>query len=656
MRTGRTRVAVGAAAAAATRRRGTCVGVSAVVGGVVLVAVGALVAAWVHVLSRAGQGGGGDVGGVVAEPTTTTTTTNAPPRRPPSEPPSFESNCEDDRPRRENRLVLRVEADESRDEDVARQLQTWFTKDPSLSVGLAVAVQSADDRTIQPDITLHLSRTTRSSSKSPPPTKECPATVTTPIHPDATQTYLAALDAVARTAVSLLQPRSRKDLHIALLFLWTGFKKPPPKRMMDAAIAFADSSPAGFVTPIILTEAPHADFVRASLGNHPNVLVLTDFISTSTGSRNGNLSSFIHTQADELVSGIRGHEHYALGWNLCDFRWLFGAMFHASLSRLVTDKSLPPFTHWGWGDADARPGDWMGAVTNYGRDFLATDIVSFAHVDADPKHVPSTPSAYVSGTLTVVKNTPQGRALFRHTPLDGLERALRRSSNAILDESGSSNAALGAGGVTVTLISSQLRNKGIFVATNSVPNRIFTYARNDAVAAAMTNMSFVQGRVQHPFHVASLGPAVVRQRFKGDAGFPGAVDAQLARLGELRSFASRVGLLAPKWIAEPPNPAWFVLGGGRGTGFASLIRDASGAWWHRPYPREWVSPATFRVMRVQVAMAHLRSDPCLVSSENDAWVDRAKSLFGEELERAYAETFAARDTCLPPHPPRTDTV
>jgi hypothetical protein len=95
---------------------------------------------------------------------------------------------------------------------------------------------------------------------------------------------------------------------------------------------------------------------------------------------------------------------------------------------------------------------------------------------------------------------------------------------------------------------------------------------------------------------------------------------------------------------SPPQVALeaFEFNRGIGTGFAALLRDESGAWWHRPYP--WRSVRLSRngkgVSRVEIAVAHLRDGkPCELDAdliekldagegravEDDQWVREAKA-------------------------------
>ena len=86
----------------------------------------------------------------------------------------------------------------------------------------------------------------------------------------------------------------------------------------------------------------------------------------------GNLTRFLHSRVDELVPQLEGHEHYSLGWGLCDFRWLFGDIFQVLLPETE-------YTHWAWADSDAfASSELFGPLTDYGRDFQLHDVVSFA--------------------------------------------------------------------------------------------------------------------------------------------------------------------------------------------------------------------------------------------------------------------------------------
>jgi len=69
---------------------------------------------------------------------------------------------------------------------------------------------------------------------------------------------------------------------------------------------------------------------------------------------------------------------------------------------------------------------------------------------------------------------------------------------------------------------------------------------------------------------------------------------------------------------------------GIGTGFASLIRDANGAWWHRPYPWRAIHySANAGVARVEVAMAHLRDGaPCIVKDDLLELMDASSASLG----------------------------
>lgn len=204
--------------------------------------------------------------------------------------------------------------------------------------------------------------------------------------------------------------------------------------------------------------------------------------------------------------------------------------------------------------------------------------------------------------------------------------------------------------------------------------------------------------------VASLGNAAPMLRFGGGRVIPGAKEAQIRALETLKGKA-------PAWYAEDGgvpvvDASNYVLSVGKGTGFATLLRDQGGAWWHRPYPKTWIStvasdsvaadephhhhhhhrehhqshpddsqhvdssakpllplhvnpqrnpqqPNQQLVWRVQVAVLHLRGDACLLlkGHPQDGSPERPIHLDDGAWYRAVATTqgFEAASTALLSH-------
>jgi len=417
--------------------------------------------------------------------------------------------------------------------------------------------------------------------------------------------YTAArADVAERVAQHLPLPPVR----LCVLLVWAG-TKPPPSRMLEVAKSFLTG---GAAAVLVFVENAHVAAMRAAAGGDARgggVRVVNDV------PHGGNLTRFLHDRVDELVPEVRGHAHYALGWGLCDFRWLFGDIFAPWIPEA-------DFTHWAWADADAFASARMvfGPLTDHGRDFARHDVISFASFGTGRDFYATTMLAYTSGTFAAFRNTARGRTLYRHAPLDVLVKGLSKPNNQLLDEALVPNAVMGAPGVTAVLSTMQARNRNIVA---SVDGRLFYVAPNESEMADLLKLANA-GRVLEPMAVASLGAALMKGRFNG--GRPIAMQTQ-----------SEVHLA--DWMPRV-DVADFEFNKGIGAGFASLLRDANGAWWHRPAP--WRAIVFARghgagslVSRLELAVAHVRQGrPCVVE---DAWLRAVDAATGEERTRMVRE-------------------
>lgn len=360
--------------------------------------------------------------------------------------------------------------------------------------------------------------------------------------------------------------RRPAKVSLAVLIVWAGSKKPPPNQLLDVASTFAKSGDSVhamlFVEDHPITTEFRKGFKLFIQSQPPFIRDRIHLFDYFDAVSKGNLTHFIHSRADVLLPQIKGHHHYALGWSLCDFRWMFGAIFERFIPQ---DK----FTHFAWGDSDAFPGQMMQSISDYGYDFERSDVISFAAVVVEGKDFASSMMGYTSGTFTALRNNEFGKNLFRYTPPEKLHRAIIRESNGILDEAGSSNAALSVPNVTVALISSQCRKPGSMYESRS--NRLFFVARTQDESNDIQKLARL-GRVSEPFSTAPLAHGKVLGRFVG--GSP---------LGNQEFYQHDSTLDDVDWY-QPPyvSPDQFLNMMSEGTGFATLLRDSKGRWWHRP--------------------------------------------------------------------------
>jgi len=439
---------------------------------------------------------------------------------------------------------------------------------------------------------------------------------------------------VARTIQATIRPVA--SLHIAVLLVWTGTaKQPPAAELLNVARAFVKSDPTK-VTCLLIIEGAHLDLFRAAMMVNTSVettqldrkiRIIHDYGEESKG----NLTHYIHAQAETLVPSIKGrHHHYPIGWSLCDFRWLFGAIFEPFLSK-------SGFTHWAWGDLHTYPGKMFGAISDYGYDFLRHDVVSFNSIIIERDRRPrrnrraQAPSrmAFSSGAFTAIKNTLKGRELFRLTPREELELALIGPGNELLDEIGTSNAVFGAANVSIALIGSRARIPGTVMDHES--GRMF-YIASDFNESADLQDLVTAGRVNEPFSVAPMGPIKLKARSKGrQVDLPGQTMYNNSQDADV------------EWYHAPSvNPDHFrdLINDANnqdqpllsiGTGFSTLLRDLEGRWWNRPVPNEVVYRGRNRrfgsfadqrpIVRVEIAMVHTRhGGPCLVRTASDVFL------------------------------------
>lgn len=422
------------------------------------------------------------------------------------------------------------------------------------------------------------------------------------IHQNA-RVHMNALYGSVRYAIveQVQKVRAEAPVTLAVLIVWAG-SKPPPLQLYDVAKAFAQSDTR--ITAMLMVEEESSESFRDTYNTaipeslRKRIKVVSQFDEVSKG----NLTHFIHSRADVLVPSIKDHFQYALGWSLCDFRWLFGAIF---------DQFLPEenFTHWAWGDSDAFPGRVLGSFSDYGHDLLRHDVTTFAATIIDRDAPASSMMGYSSGTFTAVKNTKRGRDFFRFTPPSKLDRALTRPSNGILDEVGTSNAVLGAPNVTVCIIGSQVRLGGTVM--DETTGRLFFVTSDEKDSATMKRLAQL-GRVEDAMAVAPFEYATVLARFQGGKPLDGQVPYVRDRSRD------------PKWFVPPKlNSDNFLNLVAAGAGFSTILRDSQGRWWQRPLPPQIFYQSADRssgwlaedrpMVRVEVAIVHSRlNGPCHV--------------------------------------------
>jgi hypothetical protein len=251
----------------------------------------------------------------------------------------------------------------------------------------------------------------------------------------------------------------------------------------------------------------------------------------------------------------------------------------------------------------------MGSFTDYGYDLVRHDVTSFGAIIIERNSPASSMMGYTSGTFTMIRNTDKGKNLFRHTPSAKLERALIRSSNGILDEAGTSNAVLGAKGVSVALIHTQVRLAGTVLDEQS--GRLFYVVSDNKDAMEMDRLRQL-GRVNQAFAVAPLKFANVLSRFQSGEPLPN------------QAKYARDTTRDPQWYHAPfVNPDQFLNLMAPGSGFATLLRDETGHWWHRPIAFDTIYRSRDRssgsmedtrpIVRVEVAVVHSRlGGPCII--------------------------------------------
>ena len=358
----------------------------------------------------------------------------------------------------------------------------------------------------------------------------------------------------------------RPALSLAAMIVWTG-SKPAPLSLLAVAESFAVLAP---VTVLVLVDSLSPQLAEG-LRQKDKIRVV----------RFDNLSQFIHTRAAELVPEIVPHEHYALGWNLCDFRWLFGAVF---------ESHLVGFSHWAWIDGDAFASPLLfGSVTDFGRDFQRHDVLSVA-TSIYQNGESTSDAAFVSGTFTAVVNTPRGRNFFRHTPLERLVRGLKSSRNGYLDEVITSNAVLSADKVTVALIGAQSRSPQGAI-QDVTTGRLYYVVWDQADALSL----------EHFLSVGRVGSEALASVSRVSGRFAGLLAGQHMDNNN-RSWP--LGLTPP-----------LQLVGTSGMGFASMLRAENGNWFARPLPPGLFarSKVNHLLVRIELPLVHTkRGGPCRV--------------------------------------------
>eukprot|EP01062_Namystynia_karyoxenos_P012716 TRINITY_DN14597_c0_g1_i1.p1 TRINITY_DN14597_c0_g1~~TRINITY_DN14597_c0_g1_i1.p1 ORF type:complete len:1014 (+),score=262.97 TRINITY_DN14597_c0_g1_i1:81-3044(+) len=212
-------------------------------------------------------------------------------------------------------------------------------------------------------------------------------------------------------------------LRIALIAVFVG-TRPPPAVFFDAWETVRGNA-AILDLLVIAEQGPAQEALRQELAARkvPNVRIVTEY---------GGLAGFIHRRTSELVPGLPVLTH-ALGWNLCDYRPLFGSIF---------EDQLKQYSHWGWADTHLYLGDLM-RHTRGGADFHESDVVTFKEVGSW--------SLFTSGTITVFRNTPAVREAWRALPAAELRRTLEDPQNNQNDEYLVSNAVLTGSSFTVAV-------------------------------------------------------------------------------------------------------------------------------------------------------------------------------------------------------------
>lgn len=485
---------------------------------------------------------------------------------------------------------LRVYIPPSHQGEFLSDVERILYRDLSFTKGLGVAVVAGTER--DHDVLLQSTREQKPRVSETFDASTCRTTISlrelgTRAKPQAL--YNAAIRSQLGEVIQRTRPRlTSSQLSIAVLLVWSG-TKPAPHSLLKVAQSFVQSSP--IFTILLLVDSAHHAYFEAH-NPHPDKIKLVKL---------DDLGEFIHSRASELVPEVRNHTHYPLGWSLCDFRWLFGAIFQDYLPE-------EEYTHWAWADSDAYVSpDLFGPITDYGYDFVRHDVTSFAAMVYDKPNTASSMMGYASGTLTVVRNTAKGRELFRYTPLDRLIRGLVNPSNGILDEAITSNAVLSAPNVTVALIASQVRAPGTVRCRKT--GKMFYIARDWEDSTWLDKLR-VLGRVNTDPHAAasvSDSKARVLGRFVGGKALGGQFESP--------GYA----YLYPAWYTPPlVSPDSFLSLESDGVGFSSLLRDEQGNWFARPLPRFCFHRSNKRsfpdhvfyldraLVRVEVAVTHSR--------------------------------------------------
>jgi len=151
------------------------------------------------------------------------------------------------------------------------------------------------------------------------------------------------------------------------------------------------------------------------------------------------LSDWIRASLIRMVEGLDfdGVDDHDFGWDLCDVRPFFGALFEADIAAQGT------YSHWAWTDSHT----YLGNLTHFLSEetLLANDVITF-------KETPKAWSLFTSGTFTVLRNTRKGRSLWNRMEHAQVVRTLKDPKNNENDEYRFSNAVLKDESVTMNVL------------------------------------------------------------------------------------------------------------------------------------------------------------------------------------------------------------
>ncbi|GAB5358814.1 hypothetical protein AAMO2058_000491100 [Amorphochlora amoebiformis] len=403
---------------------------------------------------------------------------------------------------------------------------------------------------------------------------------------------------------SLGQPR--RNYRIAIINVWLG--KSLPKHTIQTLHTFSRNRNAS--TYMLFTDPQYLAGLSKLASDIPGVEVISTF---ELNGRKVGLKEYIHYRFWKItnkVTGIKEPFKFNLAHNLCDYRPLFGAIFHDYITE---------YSHWAWVDKDTFVGDlshWISA-----NDLLAAEVLGIGGTKHGGKVMVST-----YGWLAIFQNTRRANELMLYDK-DQLLKAFNTSKthSKNTDEYGFNRLALAGPG----------RDK------LKPPIRIIyivysTRKRHAALVRPPSESKHGSGR-SGPYWMVETSTCfdtrIVPNKTTREVGLCRSPDDREAKFAMQMYNATFVGFEGGtvKLPADEIDCCGWWMGNNlrpEHTGFFKFYRDPDGEWWkRRALPKADVKLIQTKNHKGKVIQwkrslhAHVRKEMCIIDRDQlDDWV------------------------------------